>query len=294
MANEIIIKSDANINVNNSPRNSINNESFSVSNLNEQTKGIEISVGDNKVNNQANITENKTNQFSYSLNNVDLPNQKPDDIKITILGKLEQDLFTIDEEKAKKANICVKANLNELFDTVRLNNIYVKDINYTITVTDPYIKKIQDSLNNISVVNNKTQAGTNQSDAKLNDKLDIFDIAKIKLEKVLQEVKEKILESKMIDMLKNVFKEHVYKMKKIIEEYEIAIKDIWGDENNEEDKKEQSSFAVFNNEEKGYIIFKDPRASKNSSNKSTNYYNIRERMYKSYEVKGQDINLRSV
>ena len=74
---------------------------------------------------------------------------------------------------------------------------------------------------------------------------------------------------------------------KKIEEYELAIKDIWGNENIENDKKEQSSFALFNNEEKekeGYIIFKDPRESKKSSNKSINY-NIRELMYKRYEVK---------
>ena len=74
---------------------------------------------------------------------------------------------------------------------------------------------------------------------------------------------------------------------KKIEEYELAIKDIWGNENIENDKKELSSFALFNNEEKereGYIIFKDPRESKKSSNKGINY-NIRELMYKRYEVK---------
>ena len=233
-------------------------------------------------------TNTSKNQFS-SIENMsskslteDPPN-KDKGIEITVTNDFKSDAeivtsngtYYLDKEIAKNADIDLKVICENLFTP----NISFKGIDYTITVKDPFIERIQNYLNSLEIKSNslseaKVQTGDLKAKENISKKTEELELEKkSKLKEIVNKIKDSVLESKIAIDTKAIFEEQTAKMKAIIELYFESIKEIL-EPPTEVDDKESKTF-IFKDEDddsKEYSYILNDRRPK--TNKQTVNYSL--------------------
>lgn len=193
-----------------------------------------------------NPQENEQNSLGFSF----LP--QADDFKISILGNTKQNLYSIDEEKARNSDISVVNTAIKYYKTISVDNIFLNDIDNCITVKDPYIEQIKDYFEKLEDQTKNMQSNSKISDSSISINVkEKASLSSLKSEKQLENEKKFIYEFKIKSSVikaskefAKTFKEQVDKMKKILKNYEEAIKELLGNEVVEDKKAKNNNENV--------------------------------------------------